>query len=88
MYKCVENMLFFGRYLNSTVGNIILISKFRKKSEEIEYTAEEEIFSFWMDYFVEATKTEIDDSIRFPVSRTIKIYYDEITIIKQIFFNL
>lgn len=34
-------------------------------------TPEEEIFDFWMDYFVEATKTEIDDSIRFPVSKTI-----------------
>ncbi|XP_050428369.1 mitogen-activated protein kinase kinase kinase 15 isoform X3 [Adelges cooleyi] len=54
-------------YLNSTVGNILLISRFRKKSEEVETTAEEQIFSFWMDYFVEATKTEIDDSIRFPI---------------------
>jgi len=60
------------------VGNIILISKFRKKSEEIEYTVEEEIFSFWMDYFVEATKTEIDDSIRFPVSRTCTNYFYKI----------
>jgi mitogen-activated protein kinase kinase kinase 5 len=50
------------------VGNILLISKFKKKSEEIESTAEEQIFGFWMDYFIEATKTEIDDSIRFPVS--------------------
>ncbi|XP_025424577.1 mitogen-activated protein kinase kinase kinase 15 isoform X4 [Sipha flava] len=54
-------------YLNSTVGNILLISKFKKKSEEIESTAEEQIFGFWMDYFIEATKTEIDDSIRFPI---------------------
>lgn len=71
------------------MGNIILISKFRKKHEEVEYTAEEEIFSFWMDYFVEATKTEVDDSIRFPVSRTrtncyiIKLLYHE-----KVFFNL
>lgn len=65
------NIIFFYRYLNSTVGNIKLISKFRKKNEEIEATAEEQIFSFWMDYFVEATKTEIDDSIRFPVSNNI-----------------
>jgi len=62
------------------VGNIILISKFRKKSEDIEYTAEEEIFSFWMDYFVEATKTEIDDSIRFPVSRKCTNCYNNIMI--------
>jgi len=62
------------------VGNIILISKFRKKNEEIEYTAEEEIFSFWMDYFVEATKTEIDDSIRFPVSRKRTNCYNNIIV--------
>lgn len=53
-----------------------MISKFRKKNEEIEATAEEQIFSFWMDYFVEATKTEIDDSIRFPVSNNILRYYN------------
>lgn len=64
------------RYLNSTIGNIKLISKFRKKSEEIEPTAEEQIFNFWTDYFVEATKTQIDDSIRFPViSNILCIFY-------------
>ncbi|XP_050533879.1 mitogen-activated protein kinase kinase kinase 15 isoform X2 [Daktulosphaira vitifoliae] len=54
-------------YLNSTVGNILLISRFRKRNEEVDFTAEEQIFSFWMDYFVEATKIEIGDSIRFPI---------------------
>lgn len=68
-------MYYFHRYLNSTVGNILLINKFKKKSEEIECTAEEQIFGFWMDYFIEATKTEINDSIRFPVSI---IYYNGI----------
>ncbi|XP_012283349.1 mitogen-activated protein kinase kinase kinase 15 isoform X2 [Orussus abietinus] len=54
-------------YLKSTIGNISLIDRFRKKNEEAEVSPEEQIFSFWMDYFVEATNTEVGDSIRFPL---------------------
>ncbi|XP_076165504.1 apoptotic signal-regulating kinase 1 isoform X1 [Ptiloglossa arizonensis] len=54
-------------YLKSTIGNISLINRFRKKNEEAEVSPEEQIFSFWMDYFVEATKSEVGDSIRFPL---------------------
>ncbi|XP_020288972.1 mitogen-activated protein kinase kinase kinase 15 isoform X3 [Pseudomyrmex gracilis] len=54
-------------YLKSTIGNISLIDRFRKKNEEADVTPEEQIFSFWMDYFVEATKPEVGDSIRFPI---------------------
>ncbi|XP_012228060.1 mitogen-activated protein kinase kinase kinase 15 isoform X2 [Linepithema humile] len=54
-------------YLKSTIGNISLIDRFRKKNEEAEISPEEQIFSFWMDYFVEATKQEVGDSIRFPI---------------------
>lgn len=55
-------------YLKSTIGNISLIDRFRKKNEEAEVSPEEQIFSFWTDYFAEATKAEVGDSIRFPVS--------------------
>ncbi|KAJ8730643.1 hypothetical protein PYW08_002056 [Mythimna loreyi] len=52
-------------YLKSTIGNIELIDRFRK-SEEI--SPEQQVFSFWMEYFVEATKTDdCDNIIRFPV---------------------
>ncbi|CAL1686022.1 unnamed protein product [Lasius platythorax] len=54
-------------YLKSTIGNISLIDRFKKKNEEAEITPEEQIFGFWMDYFVEATKPEVGDSIRFPI---------------------
>ncbi|XP_012153342.1 apoptotic signal-regulating kinase 1 isoform X3 [Megachile rotundata] len=54
-------------YLKSTIGNISLINRFRKKNDEAEVSPEEQIFSFWMDYFVEATKSEVGDSIRFPL---------------------
>ncbi|KAG7190279.1 hypothetical protein KM043_006396 [Ampulex compressa] len=54
-------------YLKSTIGNISLIDRFRKKNEETEVSPEEQIFSFWMDYFVEATKSEVGDIIRFPL---------------------
>lgn len=62
------NSILIFRYLKSTIGNISLINRFRKKNEEAEIAPEEQIFSFWMEYFVEATKAEIGDSIRFPVS--------------------
>ncbi|XP_039277638.1 mitogen-activated protein kinase kinase kinase 15 isoform X1 [Nilaparvata lugens] len=54
-------------FLKSTIGNITLIDKFRKKADESESSPEEQIFEFWMDYFIEATKTEVTDSIRFPI---------------------
>lgn len=60
-YACV-------RYLKSTIGNITLIDRFRKKTEDSEASPEVQVFLFWMDYFVEATKTEVGDSIRFPVN--------------------
>ncbi|KAK0168323.1 hypothetical protein PV327_002140 [Microctonus hyperodae] len=54
-------------YLKSTIGNISLIDRFRQKNEEGEVSPEEQVFQFWMDYFVEATKSEVGDSIRFPL---------------------
>lgn len=58
----------FYRFLKSTIGNISLIDRFRKKTEETENTPEEQIFMFWMDYFIEAVKTDVTEGIRFPVS--------------------
>jgi mitogen-activated protein kinase kinase kinase 5 len=52
-------------YLNSTVGNIQLIDRFRKKRDE-EGSPEEKIFHFWMEFFLEATKPPAKDSFRFP----------------------
>lgn len=46
----------------------MLINRFRKRPEDCEATPEEKIFNFWIEYFVEATKTELGDMIRFPVS--------------------
>ena len=56
-------------YLKSTIGNITLIDKFRKKNDDTEMSPEHQIFSFWMDFFVEATKDVIDNNIRFPVKK-------------------
>ncbi|XP_050665102.1 mitogen-activated protein kinase kinase kinase 15 isoform X1 [Leptidea sinapis] len=52
-------------YLKSTIGNIELIDRFRKKIEET--SPEQQVFSFWMEFFVEATKSTCDNIIRFPV---------------------
>ncbi|KAK9754931.1 MAP3K TRAFs-binding domain [Popillia japonica] len=52
-------------YLKSTVGNIQLIDKFRRRKDE-EPSPEEQIFHFWMEFFYEATKIPAEDSIRFP----------------------
>ncbi|KAL0831480.1 hypothetical protein ABMA28_002279 [Loxostege sticticalis] len=61
-------------YLKSTIGNIELIDRFRKKSEET--SPEQQIFSFWMEFFVEATKSCSENIIRFPVLilETTKVY--------------
>ena len=56
------------RYLKSTIGNITLIQRFRKRHEDKEETPEEAIFNFWMDFFMDATKADPSDQIRFPVS--------------------
>ncbi|XP_060879562.1 mitogen-activated protein kinase kinase kinase 15-like isoform X3 [Metopolophium dirhodum] len=53
-------------YYKSTVENITLICKFRKKSGEI--IALEKYLKYWMKYFIDATKQEIDSDIcNFPV---------------------
>jgi len=54
-------------YLKSTIGNITLIDRFRKKKEDVS-CPEQEVFTFWMEFFYEATLTEVDESsIRFPM---------------------
>ncbi|RZB39511.1 mitogen-activated protein kinase kinase kinase 15 [Asbolus verrucosus] len=52
-------------YLKSTVGNIQLIDRFRKRRDE-EGPPEEKIFHFWMEFFLEATRPPAEDSFRFP----------------------
>ncbi|KAH8256410.1 hypothetical protein KR032_006802 [Drosophila birchii] len=55
-------------YLKSTIGNISLIHRFRKQPEERLPAIEEQVFQFWMDFFLEATNTEeVKNSIRFPI---------------------
>ncbi|KAK6633749.1 hypothetical protein RUM44_004356 [Polyplax serrata] len=64
--ECMYNLKPPDWYLKSTIGNISLIDRFRKKNEDSEASPEEQIFQYWMEYFVEATKSNVDD-IRFPV---------------------
>ncbi|XP_063704413.1 mitogen-activated protein kinase kinase kinase 15 isoform X2 [Culicoides brevitarsis] len=54
-------------YVKSTIGNISLIDRFRKRTEEQENNIEFEIFHFWMEFFLEATKPEPHNNIRFPI---------------------
>lgn len=54
-------------YLKSTIGNIALIDRFRRKAEDAEHTIEQTVFHFWMDFFIEATNDGEVDSIRFPI---------------------
>lgn len=55
-------------YLKSTIGNIALIDRFRKKNIASTPTPEEQVFGFWMEFFVEAIKTEGgENDIRFPM---------------------
>lgn len=54
-------------YLKSTIGNIALIHRFRKKSDDHKPTVEEQIFQFWMDFFLDATDSSQRSKIRFPI---------------------
>jgi len=70
--SCISNinniiyLLLYNRYYKSTIGNIKLICEFRKKRGTIN--AEENYFRCWMEYFINATKQEIDSDIHsFPV---------------------
>ncbi|KAF5298256.1 hypothetical protein FQR65_LT09767 [Abscondita terminalis] len=53
-------------YLKSTIGNIELIDKFRRRNDEERSPEEQVIFHFWMEFFLEATRIPAEDSIRFP----------------------
>ncbi|XP_030851263.1 mitogen-activated protein kinase kinase kinase 5 isoform X4 [Strongylocentrotus purpuratus] len=52
-------------YLKSTLGNIQMICRVRPTSDE-EPTIDQQLFNFWLDFFVEATKESTTD-LRFPV---------------------
>jgi mitogen-activated protein kinase kinase kinase 5 len=54
-------------YLKSTIGNITLIERFRKKTEESESNPEQQIFQFWMEFFIEATNQEPTSKVRYPI---------------------
>ncbi|CAM1309222.1 MAP3K15 (predicted) [Pycnogonum litorale] len=54
-------------YLQSTIGNITLINRFRKKPEGMERSPDDLIFSFWVDYLVAASSDKAEDVIRFPI---------------------
>ncbi|XP_023349518.1 mitogen-activated protein kinase kinase kinase 15, partial [Eurytemora carolleeae] len=53
-------------YLKSTIGNITLIKRFRRKNEQ-NLSAEEKMFNFWIEYFDDATKEETGENIMFPI---------------------
>ena len=52
-------------YLKSTIDNISLIKRFKRTKERTQ--PEEEIFNFWLEYFDNATKTDVGDEIKFPI---------------------
>lgn len=65
-------------YLKSTIGNITLIDRFRRKSDDSESSPpEQQIFQFWMEFFIEATDDMENMSIRLPILVS-KIYTNKI----------
>lgn len=54
-------------YLKSTIGNIALINQFRRVHDDDPVAAEQKVFEFWMEFFLEATKTDDSTDIRFPI---------------------
>lgn len=65
--ECMFNLKPPGWYLKSTVRNICLINEHRKKPEDARISAEEQMFQFWMEFFMEAAKDEPGYVIRYPV---------------------
>lgn len=65
--KCMFTLNPPNWYLKSTIGNIKLISKFRKSDAEESHYSKSDIllFHFWTDFFVEAIEEEVT-VIRFP----------------------
>uniref|UniRef100_A0A182LVQ7 Protein kinase domain-containing protein n=1 Tax=Anopheles culicifacies TaxID=139723 RepID=A0A182LVQ7_9DIPT len=55
-------------YLKSTIGNIMLIDRARKRTDETAgISIEQQIFEFWMEFFLEATAREPSSMVRFPI---------------------
>ncbi|XP_053660184.1 mitogen-activated protein kinase kinase kinase 15 [Anopheles marshallii] len=55
-------------YLKSTIGNIMLIDRARKRTDETaSMSIEQQIFEFWMEFFLEATAREPSSMVRFPI---------------------
>lgn len=65
--ECMFNLKPPEWYLKSTIRNIRLINDFRKKPEDARLPADEQLFQFWMEYFIEAANENINHVIRFPV---------------------
>lgn len=62
---CLISFDFF-RYLKSIVETILIYKHFVKLTSE-QPVAKQELVDFWMDFLVEATKTDVT-VVRFPVS--------------------
>ncbi|XP_013114614.2 mitogen-activated protein kinase kinase kinase 15 isoform X2 [Stomoxys calcitrans] len=65
--ECMFKLKPPGWYLKSTIGNISLIHRFRKKGDDHQPNIEEQIFQFWMDFFLDATDSTKISNIRFPI---------------------
>lgn len=65
--QCMFNLKPPRWYLKSTVGNIELINRFKRKPEDAPLTPDEQIFQFWMEYFIDATNDDVSTVICFPM---------------------
>lgn len=64
---------FILRYLKSIVETILIYKHFVKLTTE-QPMAKQELVDFWMDFLVEATKTDVT-VVRFPVSTSFICIY-------------
>jgi mitogen-activated protein kinase kinase kinase 5 len=72
-------------YLKSTIGNIQLINQFKRKPEDAILIPEEQIFQFWMEYFIDATNNEVSNVTRFPM---LMLEFDNIFIPSNVTVNM
>ena len=62
--------LLANRYVKSTVNNIKLIASIRKKKkkQKEKISLEERKYNYWIEFFMEGIKEEVEMATQYPVS--------------------
>jgi mitogen-activated protein kinase kinase kinase 5 len=65
--ECMFKLKPLNWYLKSTIGNLTLIDRYRKKHNDVCSNQDQQIFQFWIEFFIEAASVKSISPIRFPI---------------------